>query len=58
MTTYGYNVTVYKTTRYSVVVAVVVYLVICIAGGCDGGNCYWYRLAGILYGYLDWGNYW
>jgi len=20
-----------------------------------GGNCYWYRLAGSLYGYLDWG---
>ena len=28
MTTYGYNVTVYKTTRYLVVVPVVVYLVI------------------------------
>jgi len=22
-----------------------------------GGNSYWYKLAGSLYEYLDWGNY-
>jgi hypothetical protein len=58
ITTYGYNVIAYKTTRYLVVVTVVVYLVYIQQVAAMGSNCFWYKLAGGLYGYLDWGNCW